>query len=244
MRPDKAFTFGYSADGSAVLRMLSSAADPTPGTVDADSLLPPTTNPDPEPEPEPSPEPAALRTPLVITELLPNPDNVNGTDRETHDAYEYAEVCNVSDRDVDLKDYEIVYNNGTSDAVWTLEDDVVLAPGESAVIWCVLQTVLDTGLTDDNFIDYWKEQTNNADLSLVRGKNFTHAVCNGLANSGDRSMVIRVKGTGEVLTTVSYNGKNKIAANQSITFTYTDGAEGTILNYKAAPTPGSAEADR
>ena len=242
VRPDKAFTFGYSADGSAVLRMLSSAADPTPGTVDADSLLPPTTNPDPEPEPEPSPEPAALRTPLVITELLPNPDNVNGTDRETHDAYEYAEVCNVSDRDVDLKDYEIVYNNGTSDAVWTLEDDVVLAPGESAVIWCVLQTVLDTGLTDDNFIDYWKEQTNNADLSLVRGKNFTHAVCNGLANSGDRSMVIRVKGTGEVLTTVSYNGKNKIAANQSITFTYTDGAEGTILNYKAAPTPGSAEA--
>ena len=77
---------------------------------------------------KPSPEPAALRTPLVITELLPNPDNVNGTDRETHDAYEYAEVCNVSDRDVDLKDYEIVYNNGTSDAVWTLEDDVVLGP--------------------------------------------------------------------------------------------------------------------
>lgn len=128
VQPDKAFTFGYSADGSAVLRMLSSAADPTPGAVVADSLLPPTTNPDPEPEPEPSPEPAELRTPLVITELLPNPDNVDGTDQETHDAYEYAEVCNVSDQSINLKDYEIVYNNGKSDSVWPLQDDIVLPP--------------------------------------------------------------------------------------------------------------------
>ena len=241
VQKDKAFTFGYSADGSAVLRMLSSAADPTPGAVDADSLLPPTTNPDPEPEPEPSPEPAALRTPLVITELLPNPDNVDGTDQKTHDAYEYAEVRNVSDQSINLKDYEIVYNNGTSDTVWPLENDIVLPPGKSAVIWCVLQTVLDTGVDDDNFIDYWKKQTNNANLNLSRGKNFTCSVCNGLANSGERSMVIRVKVTGEVLTTVSYNGKDKIAANQSITFTYTDGTEGSISNYKAAPTPGSVE---
>lgn len=147
----------------------------------------------------------------------------------------------MSNQSINLKDYEIVYNNGTSDAVWPLENDIVLAPGESAVIWCVLQTVLDTGVDDDNFIDYWKKQTNNANLNLVRGKNFTCSVCNGLANSGERSMVIRVKATGEVLTTVSYNGKDKIAANQSITFTYTDGTEGSISNYKAAPTPGSAE---
>ena len=32
-----------------------------------------------------------------------------------------------------------------------------------------------------------------------------------------------------------------ITANQSITFTYTDGTEGAISNYTAAPTPGSTE---
>ena len=147
----------------------------------------------------------------------------------------------MSNQSINLKDYEIVYNNGTSDAVWPLEDDIVLAPGESAVIWCVLQTVLDTGLTDANFINYWKEKIGSADLNLVRGKNFTRAVCNGLANSGERSMVIRAKATREVLTMVAYNGKGNIEANQSITFTYTDGTEGAISNYTAAPTPGSTE---
>lgn len=142
---------------------------------------------------------------------------------------------------INLKDYEIVYNNGTLDAVWPLENDIVLAPGESSVIWRVLQTVLNTGVDDDNFIDYWKKQTSNADLNLVRGKKFTRSVCNGLANSGERSMVIRAKATREVLTMVAYNGKGNIEANQSITFTYTDGTEGAISNYTAAPTPGSTE---
>lgn len=77
----------------------------------------------------------------------------------------------MSNQSINLKDYEIVYNNGTSDAVWPLENDIVLAPGESAAIWRVLQTVLNTGVDDDNFIDYWKKQTSNADLNLVRGKN-------------------------------------------------------------------------
>lgn len=117
----------------------------------------------------------------------------------------------------------------------------MLAPGESAVIWRVLQTVLNTGVDDDNFIDYWKKQTSNADLNLVRGKNFTRSVCNGLANSGEGSMVIRAKATREILTMVAYNGKGNIEANQSITFTYTDGTEGAISNYTAAPTLGSTE---
>lgn len=54
-------------------------------------------------------------------------------------------------------------------------------------------------------------------------------------------MVIRAKATREVLTMVAYNGKGNIEANQSITFTYTDGTEGAISNYTAAPTPGSTE---
>ena len=41
----------------------------------------------------------------------------------------------MSNQSINLKDYEIVYNNGTSDAVWPLENGIVLAPGESAVIW-------------------------------------------------------------------------------------------------------------
>ena len=101
----------------------------------------------------------------------------------------------MSNQSINLKDYEIVYNNGTLDAVWPLENDIVLAPGESSVIWRVLQTVLNTGVDDDNFIDYWKKQTSNADLNLVRGKKFTRSVCNGLANSGESSTVIRAKAT-------------------------------------------------
>ena len=52
---------------------------------------------------------------LVITEILPDSSNVNGGD-----AYEFIEIYNNSNRDIDLKDYKLYYNypSDNSDVIW------------------------------------------------------------------------------------------------------------------------------
>lgn len=170
VQPDKAFTFGYGADGSAVLRMLSSAADPTPGTVDADSLLPPTTNPDPEPEPEPSPEPAAL----LITELLPNSSNMNKAD-----AYEFVEVYNNSNKRINLKDYRLYYNNNLdasdNDVLWaSFDKDLYLESGACMVFW------IHNGSNDTLTVDDFNKKFGT---NLVENQNIIILENGGMSNS-------------------------------------------------------------
>lgn len=51
---------------------------------------------------------------LLITELVPDSDNVNGAD-----AYEFVEVYNNSGRDLDFADFKLVYNTSTE---WPLAE--------------------------------------------------------------------------------------------------------------------------
>lgn len=81
---------------------------------------------------------------LVITEILRNPKG--------NDTYEGFEIMNASDAAIDLYNYRIFYRNGASveeNAAVAAADvkfytylaaapgDVVLAPGEIAMVWCV-----------------------------------------------------------------------------------------------------------
>ena len=191
VQPDKAFTFGYGADGSAVLRMLSSAADPTPGTVDADSLLPPTTNPDPEPEPEPSPEPAAL----LITELLPNSSNMNKAD-----AYEFVEVYNNSNKRINLKDYRLYYNNNLdasdNDVLWaSFDKDLYLESGACMVFW------IHNGSNDTLTVDDFNKKFGT---NLVENQNIIILENGGMSNSAPRGLRITTNVHDEV-NYVTYN---------------------------------------
>ena len=58
----------------------------------------------------------AYASPLLLTEVVPNTDNVGGSD-----AYEYFEIYNVSEFDIDLSDYHFLYDNGSTVAEWQLE---------------------------------------------------------------------------------------------------------------------------
>ena len=233
VQPDKAFTFGYGADGSAVLRMLSSAADPTPGTVDADSLLPPTTNPDPEPEPEPSPEPAAL----LITELLPNSSNMNGAD-----AYEFVEVYNNSNQRINLKDYRLYYNNnldaGNNDVLWaSFDKDLYLESRACMVFW------IHNGSNDTLTVDDFNKKFGT---NLEEEQNIIILENGGMSNSESRGLRITTNVHDEV-NYVTYNvGENDANGNdhadKTITYRY-DGTKSVKMSNVAAPTPGSIPTD-
>ena len=233
VQPDKAFTFGYGADGSAVLRMLSSAADPTPGTVDADSLLPPTTNPDPEPEPEPSPEPAAL----LITELLPNSSNMNKAD-----AYEFVEVYNNSNKRINLKDYRLYYNNnldaGDNDVLWaSFDKDLYLESGACMVFW------IHNGSNDTLTVDDFNKKFGT---NLVENQNIIILENGGMSNSAPRGLRITTNVHDEV-NYVTYNvGENDANGNdhadKTITYRY-DGTKSVKVSNVDTPTPGFIPTD-
>ena len=233
VQPDKAFTFGYGADGSAVLRMLSSAADPTPGTVDADSLLPPTTNPDPEPEPEPSPEPAAL----LITELLPNSSNMNKAD-----AYEFVEVYNNSNKRINLKDYRLYYNNNLdasdNDVLWaSFDKDLYLESGACMVFW------IHNGSNDTLTVDDFNKKFGT---NLVENQNIIILENGGMSNSAPRGLRITTNVHDEV-NYVTYNvGENDANGNdhadKTITYRY-DGTKSVKVINVDTPTPGFIPTD-
>ena len=233
VQPDKAFTFGYGADGSAVLRMLSSAADPTPGTVDADSLLPPTTNPDPEPDPEPSPEPAAL----LITELLPNSSNMNKAD-----AYEFVEVYNNSNKRINLKDYRLYYNNNLdasdNDVLWaSFDKDLYLESGACMVFW------IHNGSNDTLTVDDFNKKF---DTNLVENQNIIILENGGMSNSAPRGLRITTNVHDEV-NYVTYNvGENDANGNdhadKTITYRY-DGTKSVKVSNVDTPTPGFIPTD-
>ena len=233
VQSDKAFTFGYGADGSAVLRMLSSAADPTPGTVDADSLLPPTTNPDPEPEPEPSPEPAAL----LITELLPNSSNMNKAD-----AYEFVEVYNNSNKRINLKDYRLYYNNNLdasdNDVLWaSFDKDLYLESGACMVFW------IHNGSNDTLTVDDFNKKFGT---NLVENQNIIILENGGMSNSAPRGLRITTNVHDEV-NYVTYNvGENDANGNdhadKTITYRY-DGTKSVKVSNVDTPTPGFIPTD-
>ncbi|EOR20196.1 metallophosphoesterase [Clostridium sartagoforme AAU1] len=70
---------------------------------------------------------------LLITEILPDSKNVNGSD-----AYEFIEVYNNSDVELNLNDYKLYYNypdNGdASDTLWVdINKDIKIQPKATIV---------------------------------------------------------------------------------------------------------------
>ena len=70
-----------------------------------------------------------ISSPVLITEIVPNTDNMNKLD-----AYEYYELMNISDQDVNLSDYNIVYVNDTKTSIWKTNVQVLPA-GEKMLVW-------------------------------------------------------------------------------------------------------------
>jgi LPXTG-motif cell wall-anchored protein len=83
--------------------------------------------------PSAAPAAAAAPWPLVVTEIAP--------DNASYDDYEFFEVHNTSDADIDLADgYSIRYGSADSDAVdggvlLTVEGDTTVRAGETIVYW-------------------------------------------------------------------------------------------------------------
>lgn len=88
-----------------------------------------------------------LTSPLLITEVVPNTKNVG-----SGDAYEFYELTNVSDAEVDLGNYDILYDNGKTKTKWN--PSISKLPAKTTMlVW--IKNDANTELQKADFITYY-----------------------------------------------------------------------------------------
>lgn len=167
---------------------------------------------------------AVTAPPIMITELLPNSDNVDKSD-----GFEFIELYNNSSQPFSLKDYKLVYgypDGKTAD--WTFKEDKDIAPGETMVVW--VKNAANASMTRDDF---------NTAFNLSLGENqFTYIESDGMANTAERSMSV-ADTAGNLLTTASYT-PDDVELNNGIQYKAdTDGKTMEVLTSSEPATPGT-----
>lgn len=162
-----------------------------------------------------------LSSPVLITEVIPNTDNMGGAD-----AYEYYELTNISDQEVDLSNYHIVYVNGSTKTIW--DPDIQKIPANSSMlVW--IKNDGNVTATKADFCKYY---------GITEDSLVAEVTCGGLHNSKTRSVAVATA-TGQLLTYATYtpadSSEGKLSVNEAVVFTY-DGDNSTTL-YDQTPTP-------
>ncbi|WP_229054336.1 lamin tail domain-containing protein [Aeromicrobium sp. Leaf350] len=230
-----------SARGQAA-PVLATLSPMTPGTVRPEALVP-VVPVDPEPEvPDDigtlDPDPALVAAPLQITEMVPDTANVGASD-----GYEFIEVFNATDRDVDFADYALTYlypqdtTTNTNEAAWpAVPSDVVIGSGEALTFW--IKNGANDDLTDADFNAH-----HGSDLTL--GEDLVEISSAGLANGSPRGIAIRTN-TGFPVNRAYYNmaGADDVDADVAIAYGRTDDIGLQTIVARRDASPGRVQVDQ
>ena len=171
---------------------------------------------------------------LLITEILPDSKNIDGAD-----AYEFIEVYNNSNREVNLKDYKIYYNypdkGDSSDVLWVdINEDINVKSGEAIVFW------IKNGSNDTLTAAYFNNHFNS---QLEMNVNLFEVYSAGMANSGARALRLTTNIKEEVdFVSYNMNGIKDTAEDKSIKYLYDENTnESVMTSNKAVPDPGTVK---
>lgn len=142
---------------------------------------------------------------LLLTELTPNSANIS-----SKDAYEFVEIYNNSNQEINMKDYKLIYQITSTDASedWDLTEDKIIPAQSSFVVW--IKNGANDALTLTDF---------NANYGTAVTENqMTTISDDGLSNSGDRVLKI-ADDLGFIYSELSYSGTDT-AVNTGITYKY------------------------
>ncbi|TDQ38294.1 S-layer homology domain-containing protein [Aureibacillus halotolerans] len=162
--------------------------------------------------------------PFYITELLPNSENVNGSD-----GYEFIEIANNQSESVDFSGFTLHYNypEDKPSQNWSLTQNAMIAPGETIVIW--IKNSGNQDLTNADFNGHYGTDLSDAQLFQIEA--------DGMANAAERELSIE-NAAGDVLVSASYIDGDADEAGKSIVYHYPN--SGTVMT-KVGPgdsTPG------
>lgn len=155
---------------------------------------------------------------LLITEVMP-------MSQTGDDAYEYIELYNNSDNEIDLKDYKLPYQN-----VDITNSKII--PSKSAMVIC---TRSNTSLT--NFNTFYG-------TNLTEDRYMTLPLANEVLSNTISQSILLAKDDGTVVTRANYNNRN-FEVKKSVTYQYPQtGFDMRLLGNKQNPTPGAVAADQ
>lgn len=149
---------------------------------------------------------------LLVTELVPDSTNVGSSD-----GYEFIEIYNNSNKDLNFKDYKLYYRYGTdpaTDVVWpSIPEDVVVPAGETLVFWIINSQNTQATVADFNA---------NYGSNLVENKNIVKIYSDGMANGSMRGLVVGTN-THKEISVAYYNDEPNVddtQANKGIIYQY------------------------
>lgn len=176
-------------------------------------------------------------SPLMISELVADTHQSDQTTASGTDAFEYIEIYNTSDQPVSMDDYRIRYVNGSTLTDWEIPQGTIIQPKEAIVVW--VQNEESVKSDEETFRAYYEIE--DPDVRIIQ----TLGQVNGFSNSGERSMQIVVKNTGQIVNAITYNdGTEKAQTKKGIRFAYQSAqVQEQTLAYDGMPTPGVLEAD-
>ncbi|ETI68492.1 metallophosphoesterase, partial [Neobacillus vireti LMG 21834] len=117
---------------------------------------------------------------FLVTELVPDSTNVGSAD-----GYEFIEIYNNTDKDVNFKDYKIQYRYGTdpaTDVIWASIPDVVLVPSQKTLVFWIIN--------DQNTEKTVADFNANYGSNLVENKDIVKIYSAGMANASTRGLVV------------------------------------------------------
>lgn len=147
---------------------------------------------------------------MLVTELLPNSNNVGGSD-----AYEFIEIYNNTDKDINFKDYKLYYvytdSGRVADVVWpTNQEDITIKAMDTMVFWNINSA--NGSLTVADFNKEFK-------TSLVENENIVKLYNDGLANSSRRGIAIGTN-THQDISVAYYDGSITNVVNKGSHYQY------------------------
>ena len=173
---------------------------------------------------------------FLVTEVVPDTTNVGSAD-----GYEFIEIYNNTDKDLNFKDYKIQYRYGTdpaSDVVWpSVPDDIVIPSKGTLVFWIINgqnggQTVADFNA--------------NFGTNLIENKDIVKIHSDGMANGSPRGLVV-ASNTQEEITVSYYNevtGVDDTFPDKAILYKYPENGSTQSIKVSAGlevATPGTVQ---
>lgn len=150
---------------------------------------------------------------LLITELVPDSANVGGAD-----AYEFVEVYNNSEADVNFKDYGIQYVNDKVITPWPLstKDDIIIPSGKTIVLW-VMNAKNGSQTAADFNKNYGTDLIEDSDLFRFEAVKDSagNIISGGMSNAGPRSLAI-TDANGILVSQATYQTDAQTQENKGI----------------------------
>ena len=173
-------------------------------------------------------------TPVMISEIVADTHQSDQVTASGTDAFEYIELYNTSDRDIEMDDLLIRNVNGSTLTDWEIPSGTVIKAGQTLVVW--VTNAESAQITEADFRAYYGIDDS---VQIVK----TVDSVNGFSNSGERSMQVIVRDSEQVISSITYNdGSEKAQTKKGIKFAYQDGqVQEVTLSYDEDPTPGTLE---